>query len=247
MQKRGLGYYLQLILPAVLLVTIGGASTVVATTSSSTSYQVTETEFGASSTAQNCSTQYCAQATIGDMAAGSSASSRYAAKFGTITSGDPLLEVIVTAGASDLGVLSAESTVTKTTTVQVRNYLSGGYTLQIVGNPPKYRGHTLATPSIPTASTPGTEQFAINASANTTPNVGAAPVQVPSTQTSFGVVNDNYRTPNLFKYTSGEVVAHSNSESGRTDYTISTIVNISNATPAGHYSGDYAAIVVPVY
>jgi hypothetical protein len=247
MQKRRLWHYLQFILSAVVLVAVGGASTVFATTSSSTSYQVTETEFGASSTAQNCSTQYCAQASIGGMAAGSSASNGYKATFGAITSSDPLLEVIVNSGQSDFGTLSTQSTAAKTMTVQVRNYLSGGYTLQIVGNPPKYGSHALATPSTPTAATPGTEQFAINASANTTPSVGAAPVQVPSTQTSFGIVNDNYHTPNLFKYTSGDVVAHSNSESGQTNYTISMIVNISNATPAGHYSGDYAAIVVPVY
>lgn len=247
MQKRRLWHYLRLILPAVLLVAVGGAGTVLATTSSSTSYRVTETEFGASSTAQTCSGQYCAQASIGDMSAGSSASSQYKAKFGTITSSDPLLEVIVNAGQSNLGILTTQATATKTTTVQVRNYLSGGYVLQIVGNPPKYGSHTLASPSTPTAATPGTEQFAINASANTTPSVGAAPVQVPSGQTSFGVVNDNYHTPNLFKYTSGDVVAHSNSESGRTDYTISMIVNISNATPAGHYAGDYAAVVIPVY
>jgi len=72
----------------------GGAGTAVfATTSSSTSYQVTETQFGVGSTAQNCSSQYCAQTSIGDMSSGDSASSGYAAKFGAITGSDPLLEV----------------------------------------------------------------------------------------------------------------------------------------------------------
>jgi hypothetical protein len=232
----------------VLALVIGSQPNVVfATTASSSNYQVTETQFGATSSAQNCSGQYCARASIGDMSAGDSASATYSAKFGSITNSDPLLEVIVDSGVSDLGVLTTEKTATKTMVVRVRNYLSDGYTLQIVGGAPKYGGHTLSTPTTPVSSTPGTEQFAINASANTTPSVGAAPAQVPSGQFSFGVVDANYSVPNLFKYTSGEVVAHSNSSSGETDYTISMIVNISNATPAGHYSGDFAAIVVPVY
>lgn len=220
---------------------------VFATTSSSNNYQVTETEFGATSSAQNCSGQYCARASIGDMSGEDGKSATYSAKFGSITDSNPLLEVIVDTGESDLGVLTTEKTATKTMIVRVRNYLSDGYTLQIVGNAPKFAGHTLKTPTTPTASAAGTEQFAINASANTTPNVGAGPVQVPSSQMSFGLVNANYSVPNMFKYTSGEVVAHSNSSSGQTDYTISMIVNISNATPAGHYAGDFAAIVVPVY
>jgi hypothetical protein len=219
----------------------------VAAISSSSSYQVTETEFGAGSSAQTCSGQYCSQTSIGDMSASSSTTAAYSAKFGTITSSEPLLEVIVEPGTSDLGVLTAEHTATKTMVVRIRNYLSGGYTLQIAGDAPKVGTHTLNVPTTPTASAPGTEQFAINAVANTTPSVGAGPVQVPSDQTSFGVVADDYHTPNLFKYASGGVVARSNSESGRTDYTISMIVNISNKTPAGHYSGDYAAIVIPVY
>ncbi|HEX7484217.1 MAG TPA: hypothetical protein VF281_03630 [Candidatus Saccharimonadales bacterium] len=246
MQKLRFGQFVQLILLAVVIIS-GGASTMAAALSSSNSYQVTETEFGASSSLENCSGQYCAQTSIGDMTAGNASSSTYKTKFGTITNSEPLLEVIVDPGVSDLGILTAEQTASKTTIVRIRNYLSGGYTLQIVGDPPKYGGHALATPTSPTASVTGTEQFAINAADNSTPNVGAAPVQVPSGQISFGVVNDDYLTPNLFKYVSGSTVAHSTSESGRTDYTISMIVNISNKTPAGHYSGDFAAIVIPVY
>jgi len=171
------------------------------------------------------------------------------AKFGSIsaTDSDPLLEVIVDSGASNLGTLTTESTAYKSMTVRVRTYLSDGYVLQIVGNPPKYGDHTLATPTTPTSALPGTEQFGINATTNTTPNVGADPLQVPSSQTSFGVVNDNYKLANKFQYISGDEVARSESESGRTDYTISMIVNVSNSTPAGHYTGDFSAVVIPVY
>lgn len=153
----------------------------------------------------------------------------------------------VDGGASDLGVLTTEQTATKTTSIKIRSYLSGGYVLQILGSPPTYAGHTLATPSTPTASVKGTEQFGINAVDNTAPVIGANLVQVPDTTTSFGVVNSNYATPNVFMYNSGDVVAHSPTASGETDFTISMILNISNVTPAGHYSGDFSAVVIPVY
>lgn len=210
-----------------------------------------ETDFNAGSTLESCSGQYCARASIGDLATGSGASTgggKSTASFGAIpTNSDPLLEVIVESGQSNLGVLTTDKTASKTMTVRIRNYLSDGYTLQIVGTPPKYGNHTLSTPATPVAATPGTEQFGINAVLNTSPSIGANPLQVPSGQTDFGVVEPAYRTPNLFKYASEDVVARSNSESGRTDYTISMIVNIANSTPAGHYAGDFSAIVTPVY
>lgn len=219
-----------------------------AETSSSAHYQVSDTEFSATSNKQGCSGQYCARVSLGDMTQdGDSKGATSTAKFGSETQSAPLLEVIVDPGVSNLGVLSAESTAYKTMTVRVRNYLSDGYTLQIVGAPPKYGNHTLSALATPSSPTPGTEQFGINAVANTTPNVGADPLQVPSSQFSFGKVNDDYKQQNKYKYINGDVVARSDSESGRTDYTISMIVNISNSTPAGHYTGDFSAVVIPAY
>lgn len=226
----------------------GSAGVALAETSKSTNYQTTETQFGASSTQQNCSDQYCARVSIGDgTSGGPGASSGSTATFGSITSDQPLLEVIVDPGQSDLGKLDTEHAGTKTMVVRIRSYLSDGYTLQITGSPPKIKNHTLTALSTPTASSPGTEQFGINAVANTSPSVGANLVQVPDDQTSFGEVNDNYKTANQFKYVSGDVVAHSAKSSGQTDFTISMIVNISNSTPAGQYQGDFSAVVIPLY
>lgn len=235
-----------MLLFAVLVIS-GNTNTVFAVTSSSNNYQVTETELGGTSSSQNCSASYCAKASIGNMASGKSTNSGGSASFGPITDSEPLLEVIVNPGNSDLGDLTTERTATKTTTVQVRNYLSGGYMVQVIGNPPKYKDHTLSTPSTPTTSRPGTEQFAINAAANTAPQIGAGVVQFPDNLTSFGIVNDNYATANMFMYHSGDVVAHSTTESGQSNYTISMIVNVSSQTPAGHFSGDFSAVVIPVY
>lgn len=245
MHKRNVWAYIcGVVLFLVPIIVVGSAS---AQTAVSPNYQITESEFNAGSMINSCSGQYCARASIGSLAVGGSEGEAYATEFGPITPEEPVIEVIVDPGESNLGMLETTKTATKTTIVRVRTYLSDGYVLQITGDPPKYGNYKLATPSTPTASIMGTEQFAINVAPNTAPAVGAAPLQVPAGQVVFGEVSDDYNTPNLFKYSSGDVVAHSSSKSGRTDYTISMIVNISNLTPAGNYSGDFAAVVVPMY
>ena len=181
------------------------------------------------------------------MGAGDSKTAGGSAKFGSITPDEPSLDVIIEPGQSFLGDLSTEQTATKTTIVKVRSYLSNGYFVQVSGDPPKYGGHTLSTPASPALSQPGTEQFGINVVANTSPSVGANPVQVPSSDFSFGQAFSGYNTANRFQYRSGDTIASSSVASGQTDYTISMIVNISNLTPSGHYSGDFAAVVVPMY
>lgn len=229
------------------LLAIGMAVPVFANTSESTNFRVSETQFGGGSSLNSCSGNYCTRASIGSMS-GNTSEKTSIMKFSPLQGTDPRLEVIVEEGESNLGELSTSETATKTMIVKVSNYLSdGGYIMQMIGAPPTFGGHSLATPSTPTASTPGTEQFAINLALNTTPAIGAAPVQVPDEGTVFGEVDDDYATPNLFKYVSEDVIARSVAKSGRTDYTISMIVNISNTTPAGHYSGDYAVVVIPAY
>lgn len=215
-------------------------------TSSSAHYQVTQTQFGSGSTDASCSDAYCASTGIGAVG-GDTSNTANKANFGQVTGSQPRLEVSVDGGTSDLGVLSSDKTATKTMTVQVLSYLSGGYSLQILGDPPKYENHKLRALTTPTASQVGTEQFGINVVANTTPSVGADPLQVPSSTTSFGQPTDNYKTPNKFMYSSGDAVAHSAKASGQTTFTISMIVNISSATPAGHYFADLSAVVIPTY
>ncbi|MCA9327635.1 hypothetical protein KDA14_03855 [Candidatus Saccharibacteria bacterium] len=246
MRRSGFLKYSRMLLLAALIV-VGGAGTALAQSSTSSNYKVTETQFGSGSTQQQCSASYCTKTSIGDMGNGSSSSAGGSAQFGSITPDEPLLEVIIEPGVSFLGDLSSTQTATKTTIVKVRSYLSNGYFIQVTGDPPKYGNHTLSTPSSPTASQVGSEQFGINVVANSSPNVGANPVQVPSGQYSFGEAYTGYNTANLFKYNSGDTVARSTVASGQTEYTISMIVNISNLTPSGHYSGDFSAVVVPAY
>ena len=216
-------------------------------TSSSTHYQASQLQFGSSDTSQNCSGQYCATTGLGGVTAGDSSSASYVSSFGPATGSEPLLEVIVEGGMTDLGTFTSSQASTKTIVVKVRNYLSSGYVVQVIGKAPTYNGHTLASLATLSSSVPGTEQFGINAVANTSPAVGADLVQVPSGQTSFGKVSADYSTPNKFMYKSGDVVASSTKSSGETDYTISMIINISNNTPAGQYASDFSAVVIPAY
>jgi hypothetical protein len=181
------------------------------------------------------------------MGNGSSTGVTSKVEFGSITPDEPSLDVIIEPGLSFLGDLSTEQTATKTTIVKVRSYLSNGYFVQVTGDPPKYEGHTLSTPASPALSQPGTEQFGINVVANSSPSVGSNPVQVPSSDFSFGQAYSGYNTTNRFQYNSGDTIASSSVASGQTEYTISMIVNISSLTPSGHYSGDFAAVVIPMY
>lgn len=241
--------YLKLLLLAVVL-TMGGAGTVYATESKSDNFQVSEAEFGAGAALETCSGQYCAQATIGSMTTGGQpvAAGSTTASFGSLAEQEePLLEVIIEEGQSNLGVLSVDETAYKQTIVKVRSYLSDGYTLQILGKAPTYDSHTLASLATPTSAEPGQEQFGINLVANSIPQIGADLVNVPSDEFSFGTVMPDYATPDQFMYQDGAVVAQSLSQSGQTDYTISMIINVAGSTPAGHFAGDYSAVVIPVF
>ena len=249
MRKRSLWGYgagtLSLALIAIGTAVGFTASTAFAVDSSSNNYQITEWQFGSGGSLDSCSEEYCAQATIGEQDAPSSAT---APDFAEVKTDEPALEVIIVPGESNLGTLSTERTATKTTEVKIRNNFEGGYSLQVVGDAPKYGDHILNTPATPTDSRMGTEQFGINLTINTIPGVGALPVQIQNEEGEeniFGEPTENYRTANKFMYQNGGVIAQSVMEKGQTHYTISMIVNIANTTPAGHYSGDLALYIVP--
>lgn len=247
MRKQRVWKYLR-VLPVVGLLVVTGAGTALAQSSSSNNYQIVETEFGGTSADQSCTSEYCSVVSIGDPVDGEASGNESVIAFPDIVDPNtPLLEVIVNSGVSNMGAMSLQQTGTRTMELGVRSYLSDGYFIQIAGDAPTYDGHSIATPETPTASTPGTEQFGMNVVANTTPAIGADPVQEPSGEFSFGYVADDYNTPDLFMYTPGAVVAQSDTESGQTNYTISMIVNISSSTPAGRYVSDFSAVIVPAF
>lgn len=232
------------LLVALILAGLSLGGTALAQTSSSNNYQMVESQFGNTTAAESCSAGYCATVSIGN---DSLASSANAPEFGEANYSEPLLEMIVIPGESNLGELTTETTGTKTMQVKIRNYLTGGYMLQVVGSPPTYEGRPLNAPSTPTAAQPGQEQFGINVVANTSPSVGQNPVLQPGEGNGTDLVTANYKISNQFMYVSGDTVAISPTNSGGADYTITMMVNISNSTPAGQYSGDFAAVVIPYF
>jgi hypothetical protein len=232
-----------------LLVVAGGVGTATATTpqSSSSNYSVNEVQIGTGSSLNDCSASYCAKTSVGDTVVGSASSANFSARFGANTSDEPVLEMITSSGIQDMGTLDNNVTGTATATVAVRSYLSSGYVIQITGNAPDQGIRTLTSLTTPTTSQQGSEQFGINLVDNTSPNIGADPVQVPDNTFSFGVVDGNYNQPDKFMYQNGDVVARSLSSTGQTNYTLSFIANISNATAGGRYNGAFSAVVVPMY
>ena len=224
------------------------ATTTLAVTAVSPNYEASEAEFGAGAALETCSGQYCAQATIGTLG-GETSSANFTAAFSTLDENDeePLLEVMIQPGESNLGKLDTDRTATRTMLVHVRSHFVGGYTLQIAGSSPSFNGYMLAVPIEPIASTQGSEQFAINAVANTEPQIGSDPMSTINSndEPAPGVVLPKYSTPNLFAYRNGDTVARSTSESSQIRYTISMIVNVAGTTPAGQYSGDFSAVVTP--
>jgi hypothetical protein len=244
MQTRRVWGFVGLVLVAALFVVTPFASGRVFAQSASNNYQMVESQFGNTTSNESCSDNYCASVSIGN---DSQASSATAPEFGKANYSEPLLEMIVISGDSNLGELTTEKTGTKIMQVKIRNYLTGGYRLQILGDAPKYQNHVLATPSSPVASQPGTEQFGINAVENSTPDVGATPVLQPDEGNGTGLVLANYKIANQFMYVSGQTIAETAENTGGADYTVSMIVNISNETPAGKYSGDFAAVVMPYF
>lgn len=222
---------------------------VYATTTTSPHYEASETEFGAGAAIDSCSGQYCAQATIGAIG-GESSSANFTASFSQLPGDneDPLLEIMIQPGEANLGKLDIDRTATRTMLIHVNSHFAGGYTLQVTGAPPSYEGYTLATPIEPIASKAGSEQFGINVAANSDPRIGAEPVSTNGEEKPVsGVVLPKYNVPNMFSYINGDIVAQTGTESSQIKYTVSMIVNVAGSTPAGHYAGDFSAIVTPVF
>lgn len=220
-----------------ILVFLMAPLSVQAAQSQSTNYQVNEVFFGSGGALNNCSASYCAKESIGETAVGKSSSANYKTQAGFNTNRVPYLQFIVNGVNTNVGVLSTGGTTTTTATFSVKNYLSSGYSVVTVSNPPINNSYTMHALSTPTASSIGTEQFGMNLVANTSPiTFGANPSQNPSSAFSFGAASSGYNTANQYEYVPGSTIAYSNSSSGETDYTISYIYNISNLTPGGTYT-----------
>lgn len=222
--------------------------------SCSSSYSVGQVFFGSGGSLNStCSSSYCAKQSVGETGVGLSSGGSYQAYSGFNTNREPYLQFIVNPANINLGVLSVGSTATGTATFSVKNYLSSGYSIYTYANPPTSEGgHIFNSYSTPTAVNPGIEEFGMNLVSNTTScgapiNFGSNPVQVPSSQFSYGQVAVGYDQCGKYQYVNNSVIADSLKSSGETDFTISYIADISNTTPAGLYTMNESLIAVPTY
>jgi len=236
-----------------LLVSCLFAAPVMAQSSSSNNFRVDEYQFGSGGELENSSTNYKAQTAVGSLGVGRSSSTNYDMEAGFLTPNEPFLELFVNFSTVDLGVLDPSTTGTGTGTFWVRTYLSGAYVVQTMSQPPTSEGGAvLDAKTVLGAPSPGTEEFGINLVDNSSPDIGADPLNVPDNTFADGTVASGYNTANQFKYGVGDIIAHAaatlgNQAVGRTDYTISYIANVNSITEAGSYTMVHDIVVVATY
>lgn len=223
----------------VLLLAVFALPAVAHAQYNSPNYQIDEIMIGTGGDPELCGDEYCAQQSVGG-SGGQASSNNYGIMAGFGSPDEPTLSVAITGNTLiDLGVLSISGTAAASTSFTVASYLSEGYVVRVMGSAPTNTSgpgtHSLTALNAPNESVPGTEQFGINLVANTTPGIGANPVQQPDSSFSYGEPEIGYDQPDFFKYVNGDVVAKSTQESGQTAYTMSVIANIANSTPGGRY------------
>lgn len=216
--------------------------------SSSPNYSIEESFIGPGGLIDASSPSYQVRASLGDTGIGNLSSPGYQLWAGYTTTDQEFIEMVVSAMTVSAGDLTTSTTGTATATFYVRNYLSKGYVVTTASNPPRNGSYTLAGMNPAAASAVGTEQFGINLVANTSPTTfGANPSQNPDSSFSFGEAAPGYNTTNTYKYVKDETIARSLTSSGRTDYTISYIFNITNTTAGGVYAMDHILVATATY
>lgn len=216
--------------------------------SSSTNYGVNEVNFGSGGELRACSTAYCAKQSTGELVVGSTSSTNYTARGGFNTNREEFLEVSVAGSSINLGVLDSVDTKFGSAAFSVRTFPAQGYSVVIDGQAPRSTsGYSISAMSSAAASQIGVEQYGVNLRQNTAPAIGADPSPYPNGTFAFGAAATGYNTVNNFKYVAGDTVASSPKGTGRTDFTVSFIVNIAPNTPGGAYAGRIVLIAVPTF
>lgn len=238
---------------SLLFTLLGVPAFVFAQTSSSPNYQVQEYQFGTGGNPDLNSSNYSANASVGSLGVGRSASTNYNMEAGLITPSEPFLELFINTTNVELGTLDAGTTASGTSVFWVRSYLSSAYIVQTMSpSLTSESGYVIPGKATRGPVQLGKEEFGINLVANTTPAVGADPFNVPDNTFADGTVDSQYSQPNEFKYVQGDIIARApetvgKQAVGRTDYTVSYIANINNITPAGTYRMVHDIVVTGTY
>ncbi len=107
------------------------------------------------------------------------------------------------------------------------------------------------TQGAPSALT-SVEEFGINLVLNTSPAIGAAPLNQPDSTFADGKAATGYQNANQYKYNLGDTIASSpatvgNPGVGKTDYTITYMAKVKTLTKAGNYKMNHFVVVVPSF
>lgn len=133
---------------------------------------------------------------------------------------------------ADMGLLSPTDTLIAQSQMAIGTNASGGFAITAHGAPMSAGTNVIDSPTRPTASQPGQNQFGINLVANTTPLVG----NDPEGEWANAVVSNDYAQANRYKFASGDIVAYSPNVSLMKKFTVSYVVNSSSDLRAGVYT-----------
>jgi len=133
---------------------------------------------------------------------------------------------------TDMGTLDTKSTLKARSQMAVGTNASGGFAITANGTPMSAATNVIDSPSIPTESTPGKNQFGINLVENSNPAIG----DNPEGEWANAVASPNYSIPNMYMYVPGDVVAYSPNVSLMKKFTVSYILNASPSLRAGVYT-----------
>ncbi len=133
---------------------------------------------------------------------------------------------------TDMGELAPNRTLTAQSQMAVGTNASGGFAITANGYPMSAGANVIDSPTVPTESKPGTNQFGINLVANSAPNVGSD----PEGTWANAVTSPDYGVPNKYKYVPGDVVAYSPNVSLMKKFTVSYVLNSSVDLRPGVYT-----------
>lgn len=133
---------------------------------------------------------------------------------------------------TDMGQLSATSTLLAQSQMAVGTNASGGFSITANGGPLSAGTNIIGSPAVPTLSQQGINQFGLNLVANDMPTIGSDPEGLWAN----ALASPDYSLPNHYKYVSGDVVAYSPNVSLMKKFTVSYILNSSEDLRAGVYT-----------
>lgn len=130
----------------------------------------------------------------------------------------------------DFGELSARRASRGSSQMLVATNAANGYSITASGTTLTSGNNIINQLAGGDVSRPGAGQFGLNLRANSTPAGGSDPVGP-----GLGVANTGYNQPNVFRFVNGESVASSPGPDDKRQYTVSYLVNVPAAQPAGIY------------